>query len=164
MPASLCQWWTTLPSHAPAWQGLRTCLETHRFAGSALAALPGTWLATQTPVCSLYSAQGVLDRRLLADLDAALPADFARKLSPPPPRQIYRQLDEEGRFRQDILLPIDADPLPGMVVLQQVWAENRWLLPMPSESETSLWIARQQPALPADPLRYPVLTTPPQNV
>ena len=95
----------------------------------------------------------------LGRLDALLRRELpCRRLITCSPIQLYRQLDDHGRFRRDLILPLDADPVPGMVLMQTIWLDGRAFLP-----ETPPWLAYQSRALPETPGTYPVEHHPEQS-
>lgn len=141
------------PGFAPDWTAMRLALESLGFRGTALAMRPGTWFPAGVPV-AWFASDDAQDMGLPPPTD--LPWDFQIVPLETAGTQVYRQLDQEGRFARDVMRRLDDDPLPGMVLLEEIWRENRWCAPDVGEAERRTWIARQRSAIPADPTSYEV--------
>jgi hypothetical protein len=61
------------------------------------------------------------------------------------PRQVYRQLDEEGRITRDVVAPLDAELPPGMPLLVPLYEQGRPLGHFTLEAEA--WEAQQTAAM-----------------
>ena len=159
MPDTCIQWRAGRCGPAPGIEPLLACLSRlPRPPLLALAPPPGAALFAGDPVWQLAFAEprGLDEPALepaLADLDALLKADLAcRRLTTATAVQLYRQLDEQGRFRGDRIIPLEDDPVAGMVLMHTVWHNGR-AVPPPQPA----WLVHQSRAMPARPGDYPVL-------
>jgi hypothetical protein len=64
------------------------------------------------------------------------------------PRQVYRQLDAEGRITGDIVAPLDADLPPGMPLLVPLYEQGRPVGHFTLQAEA--WEAQQRAAMAAE--------------
>ncbi|MCC7205528.1 MAG: hypothetical protein IT441_10645 [Phycisphaeraceae bacterium] len=136
---------------APDWSAMRLALEATGFTGRALAMRPGTWFPAGA-VVAWFADESTA--RPASALPADLPWDF--DLVRDRGTQTYRQLDDQGRFARDVMRRMGDDPIPGMVLLEEIWRENAWCAPSVGEAERQAWITRQSPAIPSDPAHYPL--------
>jgi len=60
--------------------------------------------------------------------------------------QVYREFDQSGRFVRDVFRDVEADPLPGMVLMRAVAAGGRWCMPDSTEADVQRLIDRQKAA------------------
>ena len=61
------------------------------------------------------------------------------------PRQVYRQLDENGMIERDVVAPITAEPEPGLPLLVPLYEQGREIGHFTLDAET--WLARQRAAM-----------------
>jgi hypothetical protein len=67
--------------------------------------------------------------------------------TPDVPHQVYRQLDDDGRIVRDVVLPITAEPVPGMPLLVPLARAGQPIGHFTMDAKT--WEARQRAAMPA---------------
>ena len=145
---------------APDWTPLKRTLEQLLRARvhTAQAMPPGTLVAAEEPVwqISLNAPASPAD---LAALQAA--ADETnlpmRTVTARHALQVYRQLNEQGIFIRDVMLALSAQPIPGMVLLQSVFAHSRWHAHNPTPRQAQLHHARQTAALPPNATTLPIV-------
>lgn len=70
--------------------------------------------------------------------------------------QVYRLLDGRGKMASDVVVPVGADPMAGMVLLHPVSATGQWLADSDDDAAHARWRERQQSALPHDAGTYKV--------
>ncbi|MHC4947758.1 MAG: hypothetical protein ACYTG1_05790 [Planctomycetota bacterium] len=77
---------------------------------------------------------------------APLELDGCERRRPDAPRQVYRQVDDEGRFTRDLVVPLDDDELPaGLPLLVPLLDRGRPVGHFTMEPDR--WRARQETAL-----------------
>jgi hypothetical protein len=97
---------------------------------------PGTIVMSGEPVAWWVERDG-------SPIAQAVPGCRQREVSMP--RQVYRQLDEEGRITGDVVAPLDAELPPGMPLLVPLYEQGRPIGHFTLEAEA--WEARQRSAM-----------------
>ena len=100
---------------------------------------PGTIVMPGEPVSWWADRDG-------AAIEAALPG--CMKQQPRIPRQVYRQIDDHGRIRADLIAPLDADLPAGMPLLVPLLERGRPVGHFTVEPEA--WEAQQRAAMQGD--------------
>lgn len=120
----------------PAWPEAALA-EVPESGDDALAAMqPGTWAMPGEPVAWWRRRDG-------AALRAAVPGGVERAVAVP--RQVYRAIDERGRIVADRMLPVTAEPRPGLPLLVPLRVAGRPVGRFTLDAEA--WRATQERAL-----------------
>jgi len=111
------------PTTAPRWGGLQSKAFT---AGRVMLALPGVTLLPGEPA---GQAIGGRDAHACAQQlrDWLQAQGIAVTLDHAAATQLYRVLDQSGRWQRDALRRLHADPIAGTVLLADVWREGQWV-------------------------------------
>lgn len=122
--------------------------------GTLAAMPPGSIAMPGEPICWWCGRAAPLCTEDSTSADASLPSGLAR-IARAEPLQVYRGLDERGRFTTDTLAPITDELLPGLPMLVPLLLDGvrigRFLQPRDA------WLAMQRAAL-ADRSLIPVAT------
>lgn len=140
------QWWAGRDGHAPRYDHLRACLQREKSSATVLALTPGTRVFAGQPIWQARFS-GEPDSVLVDQITALIP----KALSPTVREsetlvQVYREFDQSGRFVRDVFRDVEADPLPGMVLMRAVAAGGRWCMPDSTEADVQRLIDRQKAA------------------
>ena len=154
----IVQWWAGKPGVMPNWQQLQHWLgqQPTGTATCCFAMQPGSLVFASEPILQMQVAAtcdvGPITEALAqTKLDCQLRLDKGLM-------QVYRQLDDQGRFAQDVVQPLDADPIAGLVLLQPTWRDGRWVAPAMDEQAIAGLTHRQRQAMPAQDVDLPVVT------
>lgn len=107
----------------------------HSIGGTLCIAPPGTPMMPSEPIAWWVGRPGV---------------ELAECVTAPVvvPRQVYRQLDLDGRAVRDLLVPLNDEPPPGMPLLVPLYEDGHAVGHLPQDVAT--WAALQRGAMPSE--------------
>jgi len=150
----------SLPREIPDYGAALAAVDPASFHGSIHLAWPGTlavegeligFMAGPSPRCwwrqRINAAQAV--EAVLPELVHLLAPLRLRYASLP--RQVYRQVDGQGRIVEDVAAPLTDDPLPGQPLLHCVWESGALNAPT---IDAQRWARQQHAAWPGEGLTF----------
>jgi len=106
---------------APLWQRLE---QSDCGSADVMLTLPGMVLLPGEPAAQVMGSEARAAEALrsqLAELGVAV------RIEQGPGVQVYRVLDEQGRWQRDVMRQVDADPIAGTVLLAYAWRGGAWV-------------------------------------
>lgn len=154
----IVQWWAQKPGVAPDWQPMRDWLSQQPAdaVSCCYAMTPGSLVFAGEPIWQMQVAD-CCDVSLVSRVLAEAGLDVQLR-QPQSLTQIYRQLDEQGRFTRDVMRPLSADPIAGQVLLQPTWLNGRWAAQAMNPQAIDELTRMQRSAMPAQDAVLPVVT------